>query len=174
MTMSRIARKKLFVDESRIWNVKEAAAGAASTMKTKIRSILFGYIWTDINVEHILRISGNSKNLDTVGINDKNLLLRAISGYLHASSREDNFFGYKKQNWTVLHSLLLGSNQTHQTLFYENKVECIFVHKFYHDKRDTNFLKFLSYVGEYGPGCSRCKFPQIGRKSYEYKKPPPV
>ena len=72
---------------------------------------------------------------------------------------------------TVLHSLLLGVNQT---LFYQNKVERIFVPKFYRDKRDTNFLKFLSYVGEYGPDNSRCEFPQIGRKYYEYKKSPPV
>ena len=50
---------------------KEPAVGAASNMKTKIRSILFGYMWTDIHVECILRISGNSKNLDTVEINEK-------------------------------------------------------------------------------------------------------
>ena len=116
-------------------------------------------MWTDIHVEHILRISGNSKNLDTVGINEKNLFLRTISGYLHDLPKQDNFFCYKKQNWTVLHSLL-GVNQT---LFYENKVERIFVPKFYHDKRDTNFLKFLSYVGEYGPDNSCCEFLQIGR-----------
>ena len=42
--MSKIARKILYADESRIWNIKEPAAGAASNMKTKIRSILFGYM----------------------------------------------------------------------------------------------------------------------------------
>ena len=41
MTMSKMARKKLFVDESRIWNIKEHAADAASHMKTKMRSIFF-------------------------------------------------------------------------------------------------------------------------------------
>ena len=60
MTASKIAaRKKLFVDESRIWNLEEPATGAASTMSTNTRSILLGYIWTDIHVEHILNISGN-------------------------------------------------------------------------------------------------------------------
>ena len=57
-----------------------------------------------------------------------------------------------------------------RVFFYEGKVGCIFVPTFYDDKRDTNFLKFLSYVGEYGSDNSRCKFPQIGRKLYEYKK----
>ena len=42
--------------------------------------------------------------------------------------------------------------------------------KFYHDKGDTNFLKFLSYVTEYGPDNLRHEFPQIGRKLYQYKK----
>ena len=50
---------------------KEPAVGAASNMKTEIRSILFEYMWTDIHVERILRISGNSKNLDTVETNEK-------------------------------------------------------------------------------------------------------
>ena len=40
--MSKIARKNLFADESRIWNIEEPAAGVASNMKTKIRSILLG------------------------------------------------------------------------------------------------------------------------------------
>ena len=59
-----------------------------------------------------------------------------------------------------------------QILFYENKVGHIFVPKFYHDKRGTNFLKFLSYVGEYGLDNSLCEFSQIGRKLYKYKKTP--
>ena len=59
MTMSNIARKKLFVDKSRTWNLEEPAAGAASIMSTNIRSILLGYMWTDIHVESILNINGN-------------------------------------------------------------------------------------------------------------------
>ena len=57
-----------------------------------------------------------------------------------------------------------------QILFHKNKFASIFVPKFYHDKRDTNFLKFLSYVGEHGPDNLRCEYLQIGRKLHEYKK----
>ena len=168
MTMSKIGREKLFMDESRIWKLEEPAAGAASTMNTNIRLILLGYMWTDIHVERILNINGNSKNLDTVGINEKNLLIRRISCYLHDSPRQDNFYCYQTQHWTVLYAGL-GAVPS-QILFPENKVGRIFIPKFYHDKRDTNFLKFLSYVGEYGPDNSRCKFPQIGRKLFKHKK----
>ena len=166
--MSKIARKKLFIDESRIWNLEEPAAGAAFTMSTKIRSILIGYIWDETQIEALLRITGNSKNLSSLGPLEKNLMLKTISGYYHDSPRQDNFYCYRTQHWTVLYAGL-GVVPTH-ILFYENKVGRIFVPKFYHDKRDTNFLKFLSYVGEYGPDNSRCEFPQIGRKLYEYKK----
>ena len=50
--MSKIS-KKLFVDESRIWNPEEPAAGAASNVKTNIRSILFGYMRFDLHVESL-------------------------------------------------------------------------------------------------------------------------
>ena len=59
MTMSKIARKKLFVDESRIWNLEKPATGraiqpwGASNMKTNMKSILFGYMWYDIHVESL-------------------------------------------------------------------------------------------------------------------------
>ena len=43
--MSKIARKKIFVDGSRIWNLEEPAASTASTMSLKIRSTLIGYMW---------------------------------------------------------------------------------------------------------------------------------
>ena len=166
--MSKIARKKLFVDESRIWNLEEPAAGAASTMSTKIRSFLIGYMWEGRHIEAILQVNGNSKNLDSYGPLVKNSLLKTISGYYHDSPRQDNFYCYKKQHWTVIAAVsFLGATWLY---FYEYTVERIFVPKFYHDKRDPNFLKFLSYVGEYGPDNSHCEFPQIGRKFYEYKK----
>ena len=102
--MSKIARKKLFVDKSRIWNLEKPAAGAASTTSTNTRSILFRYMRTDTHIENILNISRNSRNLDTVGINEKNLLLRMISGYLHDSPRQDNFYCYQTQHWKVLYA----------------------------------------------------------------------
>ena len=74
MTISKIAKKKLFIDESRIWNLEEPAAGAASTMSTKIRSILIGYIWDETHIEAILRITGNS-NLSSIGPVEINLML---------------------------------------------------------------------------------------------------
>ena len=33
-----------------------------------------------------------------------------------------------------------------------------------------NFLKYLEYVGEFGPDNVQCKHPEVGRKYYKYKK----
>ena len=55
-------------------------------------------------------------------------------------------------------------------IFFDNKVRRIFVPNFFHDKRAENFLKYLEYVGEYGPDNVRCEYPEVGRKYYEYKR----
>ena len=101
MIMSKIARKKLFVDESRKWNLEEPAAGAASTMSTKIRSLLISHIWDETHIEAILRITGNSKNLSSLGLLEKNIMLKTTSGYYHNSPRQGNFYCYQTQQWTV-------------------------------------------------------------------------
>ena len=49
--MSKIARKKLSLDESRIWNFDEPVDGKEINMKTNLRSYLFGYTWYDVHVE---------------------------------------------------------------------------------------------------------------------------
>ena len=78
MTMSKIARKKIFVGESKIWNLEEPAAGAASNMKTNRRSILFGYMWYHVHVESLLNIRGSSKNLAIIGITEKTTFLKNL------------------------------------------------------------------------------------------------
>ena len=99
---------------------------------------------------------------------EKNTLLRITSGYYHNSAGNNNFYCFQPQYRTSLYTgrSIIPS----QILFYENNVGRIFVSKFYHDKTDTNFLKFLSYVGEHRPNNLPCKYRQIGKKMYKYKK----
>ena len=106
MTVSKIARKKLFVDKSRIWNLEEPAASAACNMKTKIRSILFKYMWYDLHVESLLNIKGSFRNLAAMEITEKNNFLREFSGYLHKTERQNNFYSLQRRNWAVLYPAL--------------------------------------------------------------------
>ena len=136
--MSKIARKKLFVDKSRIWNQEEPAAGAASNMKTKIRSILFRYVWYDVPVESLLNIRGSSRNLAAMGITEKSNFLREFNRYLHKTERQDNFYILQRGSWIVLYPTL-----TTQLIFFGNKVMRVLVTEFFHHKRARNFLKYL-------------------------------
>ena len=79
------------MDESRIWNLQEPAAGVTSDINAKIRPNLISYMWWEIHVEAILRVTENSKNLSSVSLIEKNTLLRTVSGYYHNSPRQDNF-----------------------------------------------------------------------------------
>ena len=54
--------------------------------------------------------------------------------------------------------------------FFSNKIGRVFVRKFFYDKRAENFLKYLEYVGGYGPDNVRFEYPEAGRKYYQYKK----
>ena len=74
MTMNKIARKKLFVDESRIWNIEEPMASAPSNMNLKIKCILMRYMWYDIHVGNMLNIKGSSRNLAAMRITEKKQL----------------------------------------------------------------------------------------------------
>ena len=78
MTISKIARKTFLVDESKIWNLEEPAAGAASNMKTNRRSILLGYMWYHVHIESLLNIRGSSKNLAIIGITEKTTFLKNL------------------------------------------------------------------------------------------------
>ena len=117
------------------------------------------------HIESMLSMRKTSKDLATMGINKKFFYLRIFSQYLHKTPRQDDLYCFKPNQWTVLYSSLNNPNN-----FFENIVGRIFVPKFYHHKKDTNFLKLVSNIGQCGPDISHCKFPEIGRKLYEYKK----
>ena len=123
MTMNKIARKKLFVDESRIWNIEEPMASAPSNMNLKIKCILMRYMWYDIHV----------------GITEKNNFLRQFSRYHHKNQgAEDNFYSLRTWSWTFLLPAL-----STQIVLFSSKIGRVFVPKFHHEKRARNFLKYL-------------------------------
>ena len=124
-------------------------------------------MWYDVHVENLLNIKGKSRNLTAMGLRGKkNNFLREYSRYHHKNRDEqDNFCSLQTWKWTTLVPVLRS-----QLLLISTKVGCAFVPKFYNEKRASNFLKHLTYVGEPGPDSTTCKYTEIGRKYYEYKK----
>ena len=54
---------------------------------------------------------------------------------------------------------------------FDDRIQKLFAPRFYHDRRQTNFLKDMRFVGEYPKinESSFCKFKSIGRRLYEYR-----
>ena len=55
---------------------------------------------------------------------------------------------------------------------YAGRIDGLFAPRFYQDRRNTNFLKDLKYIGEKNIINKNgfCEFTEIGRKLYEYRK----
>ena len=82
------------------------------------------------------------------------------------SLRFDDLYSIYFRSFTVI---LKDSNSLIKK--FNNRIQKLFVPRFYHDRRQTNFLKDMRFVGEYPKinESSFCKFKSIGRRLYEYR-----
>ena len=100
MITGKGTRKKLFVDESRIWNFD-----ANTTDRRQLRSFMFGYFWYDdiaeshfgINQRNPVRVLRDLINLE------KNWYIRYFD--TRRRSQASLYTGWEKQ-WTVLRPIL--------------------------------------------------------------------
>ena len=66
MNIGKTTRKKLFVDESRMWNMEQPIDGSiGNILGGTNRWIPFGHFWIDANTKSLLKISASSKDLST-------------------------------------------------------------------------------------------------------------
>ena len=88
----------------------------------------------------------------------------------HASTSNsgnlDEFYSGISNSFVVLMHAL-----PHTVLRFTDRIQGLLVPKFYHDRKDTNFLKGLIYIGEKKEIDEKYFFegPLIGRKLYEYR-----
>ena len=119
----------------------------------------------------MLNITGASRNLVIMSPTEKNSYLRVYSTYFHQNSSELDMF-YCRLNKT--HAVLWYAIDN-TLICYNNKIQRLFVPKFYHEERSKNFLKTLKFIGEWGTTdkVNFSEFPnEFGRKLYEYQKDP--
>ena len=154
--MGKGTRKKLFVDKSRIWNF-----ATNTTDRKQLRSFMFGYFWYaeshfGINQRNLVWALRDLTNLE------KNWYIRYFD--TRRRSQESLYTGWEKQR-TVLKPLLFA-----QTNFYESRTEYMFVPKFYHDRANSGFLKYLRYIDKIQGNNTISELgPECGRTLYVYK-----
>lgn len=142
--MKSDTRKKLCLHSSRIWNMTYAWP-----LNNGIRfrySYLMAYLENIRVMESLLGITGWSYNFSSMSISEKNGYIRRYSTHTHRSRPDgplyDLFYSAYSKNYTVLAHLVQAV-----AIRYTNKIHRLFVPKFYHDWRDSNF-KGLVYKGE--------------------------
>ena len=96
--MTDDVRCKLFIDESRVWNMDMADKNR--------KSFMVGYIYEKLHVVNMLNITGTSKNLAIMTPHDKNIYLRRYSEYFHrTSSKPDVFYScFNKTHVVIWHA----------------------------------------------------------------------
>ena len=159
MSMGKHAKCKIFNDESRIWNMD--VTGAAP------RSYTMSYMEQEFHVLNILNISGASGSLASMGPTEKNIYLRNYSQYVHRSTDHlDVFYSkFNKTNVVLFHAL------DGMMVYFDRKIEKLFVPKFYHDNRTKTFLKTLKFVRVWDTIENKKLFEypgKLGRKLYIY------
>ena len=125
MTMSKDARSRIYVDESRIWNIE--------CRNVKRLSYTMGYMIEELHILKILNIRGSHRNLSIISPAETNRYLTNFSKYVHVTDWGDVFYCNYNKPFTVLFHIsdsVLG--------FYGGKIQRLFIPKFQHDKNTVN------------------------------------
>ena len=136
MTMGKEARKKLFIDESRVWNLSVPTINGE-----KLISYMFGYFYTDRVTEKIY--PNEITNFTSFTNSQKGNGMRRISSISPDIIAKAVFYNQNLAPSTILHIQPLNKID-----LIEGRLAYLLVLRYYHDRRDTGFMKNLTYQGK--------------------------
>ena len=136
-------------------------------------SYLISHLYYEQKSKTLLKITGTEHDFTSMTTEEKNDFLNRLTKATHKQSdlyygNSDTFYSGATNGSSVVLSYIL----SYVVLWYTERIQRLFVPKFYHNRRDKNFLKNLIYIGEkkeidkkyfYEEGTS------LGRRLYEYQ-----
>ena len=132
-------------------------------------SYLISYLENENLMKSMLGIKGPSFDFTTLSAEVKTSYLYRLTKFVHYgkpnTKSNDYFYSKHSLSFTVIMHVLNTS-----VLRFTDRVKKLFIPKFHHDRKDTNFLKNLNYVGE-KKETDEINFSEVrllGRKLYEY------
>ena len=133
-------------------------------------SFLSRYLSDENVVKKYFKITGRSYDITILSPFKKNVFLGNISEkHENAPNIRGTDFLYSiyKKHYTVI-----SKDSDILIKVYAGRIDGLFAPKFYHDRRNTNFLKDLKYIGEKNIINEKgfCVFTEIDRRLYEYRK----
>ena len=164
LTLERQERIDFNIDLSRIFNTQPNASNG-------IISFSMAYLENIILLKRYFEISGKIFDFTSLPVLKKHQWLgEYLVSRNHKTARNilgfDDLYSMFFRAPTVI---LKDSNFLIKK--FNDRIQNLFVPRFYHDRRQTNFLKDMKFVGECPKinESSFCKFKSIGRRLYEYR-----
>ena len=110
-------------------------------------SFLIGYLYEEDKLKRLLKITGSSHDFTSMSPEVKTKFLYDLTREKHASTpnsrNSDEFYSGINKSFVVLSHAL-----SNTVLRFTDRIQRLFVPKFYHDRKDKNVLKDLKYIGE--------------------------
>ena len=133
MIMGKKTRKLLFLEESRVWNISVPAIN-----REKLISYMFGYFWTDRTIETIY--PNEILNFTSLTNSQKGKDMKRISSISPDIIAKAVFYNQNLAPTTVLHIQTIDKID-----LTEGRLAYFLVPRYYQDRRDTGFMKNLTY-----------------------------
>ena len=148
-TLNKLLRKKICTDESRAWNMKTKWRKNDSGKDSSRLSYLISYLYDEQKLKTLLKITGTKHDFTSMTPEEKNEFLNRLTKATHKQSdlyygNSDTFYSGAINGSSVILSYIL----SYAVLRFTEKIQRLFVPKFYHNRRDKNFLKNLICIGE--------------------------
>ena len=173
LTLDRLTRKKICIDDGRVWNMKSTWKKNNSARDNSRLTFSEGYLYNEQHLKVLIGTTTSSYDFTSLTSQEKTGYLQRLTLYLHKGVKPTN--SYKL---SVFFSFIINLPATiliyissQSIVRYTDRTKRLFVKKFYHDRKDQNFLKGLVYVGE-KPEIDEIGFnqlPVLGRKPCEYQ-----
>ena len=112
-------------------------------------SYLISYLYYEIEFKKLLKITGTEHDFTSMIPEEKNDFLNRLTKAIHKEDEiqygnSHTFYSGANSSASVVLTYFL----SYVVLRFTNKIQRLFVPKFYHERKDKNFLKGLIYIGE--------------------------
>ena len=133
LTLAKLSRKKIWTDEIRFWNMKTKWRKNDFAKDSSRLSFLVSYLYDEQKLKTLLKITGTEHDFTSMTPEEKNDFLNRLTKAAHKQSdlchgNAHTFFSGANGSSVVLFYLL-----SYAVLRYTQKIQRLFVPKFYHE-----------------------------------------
>ena len=139
LTMSRNERKKTVMDESRVWNMKKKKWKKDSSALDRSRiSFSEGYLFFESRIKNEFNINGDSFDFTKLSKREKTVKIVSYLKKFHDSKLNVRGYSYFFSFYPFSYATVIFV-RNNIFIVYPDRTQRIFVPKYYHDRRRTNF-----------------------------------